>query len=208
MHIVKLIVLAVVIFAGSFAATYLFRDPPVNMSKYENVVPEYKAKIQELLVATNVLRSPIYKFRHAKALGRLEALAEENIVPEARETIYVYYAQPALFYCTKADKSCPKVNKVFDAEHSKKAYHWARKLEGKKKTAALAYLLRDARFAPVATEEDRIALMFATEEQSRTALEAAVALAYHHLDRRYFDNNMMDEALLWLNRARELEQTL
>jgi len=208
MRLFKLAALAIFVFAGSFMATYLLRDPAVEMSSYANVVPEYQEKIHELLVVTTILRSPIYKLRHKRALSRLEALAEEGIIPEARETIYVYYAQPSLFYCTKPDKSCPKVNEVFGVERSQKAYHWARKLEDNKKTAALAYLLRDSRFAPVATEDDRIALMFATEAQTRSALEAAVALAYHHLDRRYFDNNMMDEALLWLNRARELEQTL
>lgn len=208
MRILKFMVFAVVIFIGSFAATYMLRDPAVDMSKYENVVPEYQEKIHELLTVTNILRSPVYKLRHQKALSRLQALAEEGVISEARETIYIYYAQPSLFYCTKPDKSCPKVNEVFDAERSQKAYYWARKLEDKKKIAALTYLLRDSRFQPVATEDDRIALMFATEAENHTALEAAVALAYHHLDRRYFDNNMMDEALLWLNRARELEQTL
>ena len=208
MRAIKFILLSLGVFALAFGATFMFRDPPVDMSSYENVIPEYKEKIHELMVTTNVLRSSYYKLRHGKALARLEELAEEGTIPEARETVFIYYAQPERFYCEGVSGSCGRTDELFDEEHTEKALYWARKLEGRKKTAALSYILRDARFAPVATEEDRIALMFATEDQNRTALEAAVALAFHHLDRRYFGNNMMDEALLWLNRARELEQSL
>ena len=208
MRIVKFALLGVLVFGLAFSATFMFRDPAVDMSKYEDVIPEYKAKVRELLTVTAILRSPVYTLRHGRALDRLEALAEEGVVPEAVDTAFVYYAQPEVFYCTRPDRACPKSQDNFSEERTEKAFYWARKMEGLKMATALSYLLRDARFAPVATEQDRIALMFVTEEENRTALEVAVALAFHHLDNRYFGNNMMDEALLWLNRARELEQKL
>ena len=207
MKVFKFAVLALLVFVASFAATFVWRDPPVDMSKYENVVPEYQAKIKELMTATSILRNPVYKFRHGAALERLEALAEEGTIAEAIDTAFIYYAKPKAFYCAQLE-GCKKDPQSFSRSQTEKAFYWARKMDGKKKVTALTYLLRDARFAPVATEEDRITLMLATEEEGRTALEAALALAFHHLDNRYFGNNMTDEALLWLNRAQELEQAL
>ena len=208
MRFLSLVVLAVVVFGAAFGATYMLQDPKVDMSAYENVVPEYKAQIHELLVATAILRSPYYKLRHPKALARLKALAEEGGIPEALDTAFIYYAQPELFYCTKPDRSCPRDERPINKEKTEQAYYWARKMDGKKKTTALIRLIRDARYAPIATEDDRIALMFATEDDNSTALEAAAALAFHSLDLRYYSNNMLDEAELWLNRARDLEQKL
>lgn len=208
MRFLSLIVLAIAVFGVAFGATYMLQDPKVDMSNYENVVPEYQAKIEKLLVATAILRSPYYKLRHGQALANLEALANEGEIAEALDTLFIYYAQPELFYCTKPDRSCPKTDDTIGRAETEQAYHWARKMDEKKKTAALIKLIRDARYAPIATEDDRIVLMLASEKDDRTALEAAAALAFHSLDRRYYSDNLLDEAEMWLRRARELEQTL
>jgi|GEM_PF-5488535 len=207
MKVFKFIVLALVVFVASFAATFVMRDPAVDMSMYQNVVPEYRSQIKELKIVTALLRNPMYKFRRESALERLEALAENGDVTEAIDTVFIYYAQPNKFYCTNPE-GCPKGEKAFTRKQSEKAFYWARKMEGDKKTIALSQLLRDVRVAPVATEEDRIYLMFETEKYSRVALAASMALAFHHLDNRYFGNDMMDEAKLWLTRAQELDYNL
>lgn len=207
MKVFKFIVLALVIFVASFAATFVMRDPAVDMSMYQNVVPEYRSQIKELKIVTALLRNPMYKFRRESSLERLETLAENGDVSEAIDTIFIYYAQPNKFYCTDP-AGCPKGEKAFTREQSQKAFYWARKMEGDKKTVALSQLLRDVRVTPVATEEDRIYLMFETEKDSRVALAASMALAFHHLDNRYFGNDMMDEAKLWLTRAQELDYNL
>ena len=207
MKVFKFIVLALVVFVASFAATFVMRDPAVDMSMYQNVVPEYRSQIKELKIVTALLRNPMYKFRRESALERLEALAENGDVTEAIDTVFIYYAQPNKFYCTNPE-GCPKGQKAFTRKQSEKAFYWARKMEGDKKTIALSQLLRDVRVAPVATEEDRIYLMFETEKYSRVALAASMALAFHHLDNRYFGNDMMDEAKLWLTRAQELDYNL
>lgn len=71
-------------------------------------------------------------------------------------------------------------------------------------------MLRDWRVQPVATEADRIALILAIEKDtpSATAMNAAIALAEHHLDKRYFQNNMIEEATLWLHQAAAIKKKL
>ena len=193
----------------SYVGVMMVRDPQVDISRYNNVVPEYKAKIKELRVSAKLASGYFFGLRQGEGVKRLERLATDAgpISVPAKKTLFYYYAEPERYECEFIE-TCELMHKQFSRERSKKAFYWARQMQDAEKTSALATLLRDTRVRPLATEADRIAMMSVTEEVSEAALEASVALGFHHLDKRYFKNDMIAAAALWLNRAEEIEQKL
>lgn len=195
-------------FLVTLAALFYVRDPQVDLSKYDNVVPAYKEKIQELRVASKLVSGHFLGLREAEGVERLEALAglDSPIAKPAKKILFYYYSQPERYEC-EGDKNCPALREPIPESRSAKAFDWARRMAPGEKADALAFLLKDPRIAPQATEADRIALMTATETANRTGLKAATALAFHYLDKRYFKNDMIAESALWLERATEIEKT-
>ena len=200
---------AVFIFAAAYLGVMMTRDPQVDISRYNNVVPEYKAKIKELRIGAKLASGYFFGLRQQEGVNRLEHLAadESPISAPAKKTLFYYYAEPERYGCEYIE-TCPLMHRHFTRERSEKAFYWARQMQGDDKTYALASLLRDTRVAPLATEADRIALMTETEDVNDAALKASAALGFHHLDKRYFKNDMIAAAALWLNRAEEIEQKL
>ncbi len=202
------IIVGVGIFGASFFATFMLKDPVIDMSKYTDVIQSHQEKIKELHVSMFLIKDPMYRhIRGNEGLRRLEALADDGL-NGAIESIYLYYAKPEYFNCTLKNKNCPPTHQAFDEQTTANAFKWAYKLEGSKRINALAHLIRDWRFAPMATEQDRIELMRATEGSTRSSMHASAALAYHYLDKRYFMGDMLDESFIWLERAIEIEQNL
>lgn len=197
------------VFMLVFAGTAYVRDPQVDLSKYDNVIPSYKEKIQELRVATRLVSGYMLGLRVQEGLDRLKALAsaEGNISTPAKTVLFYYYSQPERYKCEFIE-SCPEMRKLISQKRSEKAFYWARQMETKEKAVALASLLRDTRIAPIATESDRIALMASTEEGGFSGAKAATALAFHYLDKRYFKDDMIAESGLWLDRAAEIDDEL
>lgn len=196
------------------SVSFWLRDPQVDLSAYTDVIPSYKLKIKELRTATTLIQQPFYRWRQKEGVKRLEKLAEDTspIHLAAKKTLYYFYAEPERWQCPQQElpttKTCATLNTPLTHAHSLKAFYWARQLEGDEKPQALIKLLRDWRVQPLAKEEDRIALIFAAEKTTLTGLKAALALADHHLDKRYFQNNMVGEAMLWLKRADTITKAL
>lgn len=197
------------VFLIVFTGTAYVRDPQVDLSKYDNVIPSYKEKIQELRVATRLVSGYMFGLRVQEGLDRLEALAdsEGNIATPAKTVLFYYYSQPERYKCEFVE-NCSEMRRLISQERSEKAFHWARQMAAEEKAVALATLLRDTRIAPVAAESDRIALMATTEKGGFPGLQAAAALAFHYLDKRYFKDDMIAESGLWLDRAAEIEDEI
>lgn len=53
------------------ASTLWLRDPKVDLSMYQDVIPSYKLKIKELRTATQLIQNPLYRFRQQEGLKGL-----------------------------------------------------------------------------------------------------------------------------------------
>lgn len=197
------------VFLLAFLGAFYFRDPEVDLSKYDNVVTSYKDKIRELRVATRLVSGYLMGLREAEGVERLEALAtsEGQIATPAKTVLFLYYSQPERYKCEHIE-TCPEMFELIPRSRSEKAFYWARQMTGEERANALAFLLRDTRIAPVATETDRIHLMTEAENNTYAGRKAATALGFHYLDKRYFKNDMIAESALWLERANEIDRVL
>ena len=202
-----LIVIYAFLFGASAASVFYFRDPAVDLSQYDNVIPEYKEKIKELRIASKLASGYLYGARVSEGIKRLSALAEleSPIAKPAKTTLFYYYSQPERYQC-QATEACPQRQRKISKAFSEKAFYWARQMAPEDKADALAFLLRDTRIAPLANEADRIFLMQQAEDSNQRNLKAAIALAFHYLDKRYYENDMVAESKMWLDSAAEIEK--